>query len=83
MSSGRIHCCYIITGTEFKLSSFGLLLSALGLEEKMFYVIKMKECRKNCLSFSPCLEPQTPSSSGTLDFLSTYLRIDSLNRDLL
>ena len=50
---------------------------------------KIMQCRKEPLSFSPW-QPQTPfsssspspylsSSSSTLDFLLTYLRIDSLN----
>ena len=47
-----------------------------------FYVTKMKECRKKCLSFSPW-EPQSSfSSQRTPDFLSTYLRINSLKRFL-
>ena len=60
-----------------------------GLKEKKFYVTKTKECRrkKRCLSFPPPWEFQTPIStsrasdpfsSGTLDFLSTCLGIDSL-----
>ena len=66
-SSSRIHCCYIIIGTEFKLTCFVVQSSALsGLKGK------------KCLSFSPW-EPQTPLSSlGTLEFLSTCLGIDSL-----
>ena len=40
---------------------------------------KTKQCRNEPLPFTPG-EPQTPfSSSGTLDFLSTYLEIGSLN----
>ena len=54
-------------------------------EKKMFYVTKTKECRgkekkkKKHLSIPPPREPQTPfSSSGTLDFLSICLGIDTL-----
>ena len=50
-----------------KMSCFVVQILALGLEGK------------KSLSFCPPGEPQTPFSSlGTLDFLSTYLRIDTL-----
>ena len=40
---------------------------------------KIHCCYITCLSFSPPWKPWTPFSSlGTTDFLSTYLRIDSL-----
>ena len=71
-SSSRIHCCYIIIGTEFKLTCFVLQSSALGLK------------KKKCLSFFTPWEPQTSfSSSRTRDFLSTYLRINSLRSTVL
>ena len=53
--------------------------------KKRYIVIltKTKQCRKEHLSFSPW-EPQTPfSSSGTLDFLSAYLGIDTLRNFLI
>ena len=87
LSSSRIHYCYIILTTEFKLSC--LLCNHLKEKKKKFYVTKTKECRekKRHLSFSPLedsrplsppREPQTPfSSSGTPD-LSTCLGIDFL-----
>ena len=69
--SSRIHC-YIRNLREnislSKMSCFFVQSSALGLKKKY-------------LSFSPPWELQTPvSSSGTLDFLSTYLGIDSLTK---
>ena len=46
--------------------------------------LRQSNVEKKLLSFSPPGEPQTPFSSlGTLDFLSTYLRINSLNTLLL
>ena len=38
-SSSRIHCCYIIIGTEFKLTCFVVQSSALGLKEKKMFVL--------------------------------------------
>ena len=73
MSSSRIHCCYIIIGTEIKdkhilekMSCSIVQSSALGLKKKKMY-------------FFPPWELQTLLSSlGTPDFLSTYLGTDSL-----
>ena len=51
----------------------------------MYYMTKTKECRKKSIYpflINPPWEsrPLSPLSfSGTLDFLSTYLEIDSLN----
>ena len=38
-SSSRIHCCYIIIGTEFKLTCFVVQSSALGLKKKKMFVL--------------------------------------------
>ena len=57
-------------------------------QDTLFYWLRQRNVGKKCLSFSPLWEPWTPlsslgapdpfSSSGTLDFLSTCLGIDSL-----
>ena len=61
-----------------------------GLKEKTFYMTKSRECRgkkdvcpflllENSRPLFPLRDPQTPfSASGTLDFLSACLGIDSL-----
>ena len=63
LSSSRIHYCYIIFSTEFKLSCWLCNLSS-GLKEKN---LQTKECKgkKRCLSFLPPWEFQTPLSLGT------------------
>ena len=81
-SSSRAHCCYIILSTASQQNMNCCVVISLGLKKKKLYVAKTKECRKK--KVSPFLllerEPQTPFSSlGTPDFLSTYLRINSLN----
>ena len=46
LSSSRIHCCYVIPSTEFKLSCCCVIISS-GLKQKNpFYVTKTKECRE-------------------------------------
>ena len=76
LEQDELFCCAII--------SSGLK------DKKVFYVTETKDCRKkkvcpfflleNSRSLSSLWEPQTPlSSSGTLDFLSSYLRIDFLS----
>ena len=88
MSSSNIGCCYIIIDTEFKEKHI------LEQDESFCCAIIRSELKqnkqtnkKNHLSFSlensrPLSPPQglwiTFSSLGTLEFLSTYLGIDSL-----
>ena len=71
LSSSRIHCCYVIPSTEFKLSCCCVIISS-GLKQKNpFYVTKTKECRekkkkkkkRESLSFPSSWEPQTPNST--------------------
>ena len=86
MPSSRMHCCYIIIGTEFKEKHileqdelFGCAIISSGLKGKELVLSSL-----NSKSLSPSPEPQTPFSSlGTLDFLSTCLGIDSLNSKVI
>jgi len=76
LSSSRIHYCYIIFSTEFKLSCWLCNLSS-GLKEKN---LQTKECKgkKDVCPFF-LLENSRPLSPwGPLDFLSICLGIDSL-----
>ena len=66
MSSNRIHCCYIITGTEFKEEHI------LEQDELFRCVIISSGLKEKSLSFSLLGEPQTRFSSlGIPDFFST------------
>ena len=86
----RMHCCYIIPSTEFKLSCLLCNHQFRGLKKKTFYATKTKECRgknfflKLVLSSSlrvpdPYLLLENPRhlSQGFPDFLSTCLETDS------
>ena len=82
MSTSRIHCCYIIIGTEFKgehiLEQDELFCCAIissGLKEQNVCPFLLLE---NSRPLSPLQKPQTPLSLGIWDFLSTYLEIDYL-----
>ena len=88
--SSRVHYCYIIIGTELKGKNileqdelFSCVIISSGLKEKRKKVRPFL-ILENLTPLSPPWGPQTPSSySGTPDFLSTYLRIDSLRyRDM-
>ena len=48
----------------------------------MFYVTKRKQCRKKFVLFSS-RAPNPFLLLGALDFLSTYLRVDSLEKTLM
>ena len=84
MSSSRIHCCHTSLVQSVresislsKMSCFVVQSSALGLKKKNICPFLLLE---NPRPLSPPWELQTLlSSSGTLDFLSTYLEIDSLS----
>ena len=88
MYSSRIYFCYIIIGTEFKekhileqdeLFCFTIISSRLKEKKKCPFLFL-----ENSRSQSPLQEPRTPFfSSGTLDFLSTCLGIDSLKSEAL
>ena len=84
MSSSRIHCCYIQSLRKnislSKMRCFVVQSSALGLKKKVCPFLPLENSRP----LSPLREPQTPlSSSGTPDFLSAYLGIDSLRSVLI
>ena len=85
MSSNRIHSCHIIFGTEFKGKHileqdelFCCAIISFGLKGKNKN--KQTNKQKTLLSFSLPWEPQTLLlSSDTLNFLSSYLEINSLS----
>ena len=75
-SSSRIHCCYIITGTEFKEKHI--------LEQDELFCCAIISSGLKGKHICPFLLLENPnpslSCSGTPDVLSTYLGTDSLNR---
>ena len=86
LSSSRIHCCYIILKTEFKLSC--LLCNHQSLKKQTFYVTKECRGKKKMFVISSslripdhhlCFKRPRPLSPprGTLELLSTCLGIDS------
>ena len=86
-SSKMVHYCYIIIGTEFKEKKnileqdelFCCVIVSSGLKEGKKKNVCPFLLLENLRPLSPPWEPQTSfSSSGTPDFLSTSLRIDSL-----
>ena len=79
LKQDTIHCCYIQSLRKnislSKMRCFVVQSSALGLKKKVCPFLPLENSRP----LSPLREPQTPlSSSGTPDFLSAYLGIDSL-----
>ena len=46
LSLSRIHCCYIILSTEFKLSCLLCNHQFRAYRKKQFYVTETKECRE-------------------------------------
>ena len=85
ISSSRIHCCYVILSTEFKLSCFVVQSSALGLKKKNVLWIKQTNTFVLLSSLrtpDPYLLFENTRCSllfGDPGLLSTYLEIDSLN----
>ena len=87
MSSSRIHCYYVVIGTEFKEKHileqdefFFCAIISSGLKGKNICPFLLPENSRPL--FHP-RELQTPFFSlGTLDFLSTYLRTDSLTTSI-
>ena len=82
LSSGSIHCCHMITGTEFKrkyiLEQDELLCCAVissGLKEKRFVLSSSLRIPDPYLLLE---SPRPFSSLGTPDFLSNYLGLVSL-----
>ena len=84
-SLSKIHCCSIIICTELKEKYtleqdelFCCIIISSGLKENKLMWLRQSNVEKKHLPFSlrgP--DPFPLPSSGTLDFLSTYLRINS------
>ena len=83
-SSSKIRCCYIIISTELKEKHtleqnelFCCIIISSGLKENKLMWLRQSSVEKNICPFP--WDPQTPfrSPPGILDFLSTYLGINS------
>ena len=55
LSLSRIHCCYIILSTEFKLSCLLCNHQFRAYRKKQFYVTETKECREKKKDVCPFL----------------------------